>query len=47
MYRKVHPDLQTAFRPKVIVEFLLSLLMIVTATGDIIAATRVDEQRLK
>ncbi|HEX7031534.1 MAG TPA: hypothetical protein VF172_00900 [Nitrososphaera sp.] len=47
VHSEVHPNLQTAFNLQVIPEFPLPLLMIVTAIGGIIAATRVTALRRK
>ncbi|MEW6603644.1 MAG: hypothetical protein AB1351_03010 [Thermoproteota archaeon] len=47
VHSEVHPNLQTAFNLQVIPEFPLPLLMIVTAIGGIIAATRVGALRRK
>lgn len=45
VHSEVHPNLQTAFNLQVIPEFPLPLLMIVTAIGGIIAATRLNALR--
>jgi hypothetical protein len=45
VHSEVHPNLQSAFNLQVIPEFPLPLLMIVTAIGGIIAATRLNALR--